>query len=369
MIYCANPNTSIPLSLSLSHTHTLTHALLSLTHSFFAASHGHHAAPNKKTAGKHSNSSNSGQNGNVDNNSNKGSISSDQAKLNAKREKRTRGSRNTLPPRLFIAGEFLLNIGANNGAEDDDFALTTTATDGDTKGLAEEDDFRIDDNGEHGNHQNNRESNRIMGAQQQQQQQQSPQLKFNTPGRRRLAALMRRSNQRNGGDSTQTEYLFGNTSSQTKQTRNYGVHTYSMDFVRKGQDDMCIPECRLDGHEHPITTMSYGPYNNGPLTTMCEGGFIKVWGGGVISERRSSPIPYMNKNDRRNHNVGGTEEGQSEKSGNAQIILDNIAFVEPTDVLKYGPSDQPISIYASAVQPNDHVWTAGHGHLKAWPLA
>ena len=42
---------------------------------------------------------------------------------------------------------------------------------------------------------------------------------------------------------------------------------------------------------------------------------------------------------------------------------------EPTDVLRYGTPGRPISIYASAVQPNDHIWTAGVGHLKAWPLA
>ena len=45
---------------------------------WYAASHGHHAAPNVKN----------NKSGNV-------SVSSDQAKLNAKREKRTRGSRNT----------------------------------------------------------------------------------------------------------------------------------------------------------------------------------------------------------------------------------------------------------------------------------
>jgi len=42
---------------------------------------------------------------------------------------------------------------------------------------------------------------------------------------------------------------------------------------------------------------------------------------------------------------------------------------EPTNVLRYGTAGAPVSILCSVVQPNDHLWTAGHGHLKAWPLA
>jgi len=78
--------------------------------------------------------------------------------------------------------------------------------------------------------------------------------------------------------------------SSEKKTR-YGVHIYSMVDVRsetnKNQNISLYPDTRLDGHTSPITSMSYGPYNNGPLTSMCEGGCIKVWGG--EGSRSSSP--------------------------------------------------------------------------------
>ena len=57
--------------------------------------------------------------------------------------------------------------------------------------------------------------------------------------------------------------------------------------VRSGQNTILYPDTFLDGHTFPITSLSYGPYNNGPLTSMCEGGCIKVWGG--EGSRCSSP--------------------------------------------------------------------------------
>ena len=229
-----------------------------------------------------------------------------------------------MPPRLFVAGEFLPPMDSEEENEiyderDDDFLQTETQTETHTDGVVTPD--------------------KLSGT---------SGLSFSTPGRRRLAALLKRSDASNWNGKS------GGESSMQPHVPRYGVLTYSMDGVRKGKDEMCIPESRLDGHVDVITSMSYGPYNNGPLTTMCEGGFIKVWGGGI--DRRSPtnltdfPETFTTLND-------------------IQDALDQCPLVEPTQVLRYGTSKAPISIYTSAVQPNDHVWTAGQGHLKAWPLA
>ena len=270
---------------------------------------------------------------------------SEQAKLDAKKEKRTRGSRNALPQNLYVAGEFLpIREDKDEEVNEETFANNNDFT------------VVVEENSPNTSSASRKEIANAFGN-------------LSSPGQKRLAALLERRS-----DYVNSDY-----------TPRYGVHTYSMNKVRSGTADYVTPEVQYDGHSDPITCLSYGPYNNGPLTSMCEGGLIKVWGNGNgVKESRNSPVNPENEtlligcgssrsssrnsnsnsrsNSRNSHGNGGSRS--SSQNSNMMIIEQ-----EPTDVLRYGTPGRPISIYASAVQPNDHIWTAGVGHLKAWPLA
>lgn len=278
---------------------------------WYAASHGHHATPSttKKLSSKTSN---------------------DQAKLMAKKEKRTRGSRYTLPPKLFVAGEFMLNTKTSSPPATPSHSSASSPVNSNS-------DFTV-----------------IVGDND------SPPNTIDQIEKKRLAELLVTS----GFD------------------RYYGVHTYAINEVRASPNKEYVssPEVQLEGHDSPITSLSYGPYNNGPLTSMCEGGVINVWGG---NDARSSPNYEMDGSDhvsggmsfacvgtnRSSSSASNTFSRPNSRASNTSQQSGMLVDDQPTNVLRYGTMDRPISIYASAVQPNDHLWTAGQGHLKAWPLA
>jgi hypothetical protein len=227
---------------------------------WYAASHGFHAGPTSAPAEFVSNP------------------------VEAKRLKRTRGSRNTLPPKMFIAGE-RFEVAAR------------------TSNLS-----RADENGE------NVEDGDQDG---------------------------------NGAGSTRSG------GGRVAYRDRYMVQGFLFASVRGDGKNRMEKACACYlGHSAPISTLSYGPYNNGPLMSMCVGGQIKIWptmmgegavqhGGGTRGGRPTATVEYAT----------ATYSSWTEDNNSIEVK---------------GRGKLPI--FASAVQPNDHVWAVGTEHIRAWAL-
>ena len=106
------------------------------------------------------------------------------------------------------------------------------------------------------------------------------------------------------------------------------------------------------GHSAPITTLSYGPYNNGPLMSMCARGEIKIW-----------PTTMEEGAVQRRGGVRGDQLATTVKHATATYS----SWAEDSNSVEMKGQGR-LPIYASAVQPNDHVWAVGTEHIRAWAL-
>lgn len=242
---------------------------------WYAASHGFHAAPVLKEAD--------------------GLVNPTEAK----RLKRIRGSRNTLPPKLFVAGRLCTNA---FGEKLDDGKRSKHTNNASFAGLAVRDgnmDAPMDDN----------------------------------------STCLSPSSSTSTGVGTSSKSM-------------YIIQTFDISKVRNAGEGGTFESAgvRYAGHSTPITTLSYGPYNNGPLTSMCIGGEIKIW-----------PTTMSNR--------------KSSFSNNGSAIFDMVEHATHTFTSWAEESNSKevqekgrLSIFASAVQPNDHVWAVGEEHIRAWTL-